>query len=348
MAPERAKPNQPVSKLDPKMAATLRHSNALAAPPTSTRRPRPANPLFRLRLAIVACCYLALSIKLGGLILERQQVVAWLGITLIVANFGNGSGAIKQLVRDWIPLFGVVLAYDYSRGAADSVGMPVHWSLPITFDELLFGEVPSVRLQRWMNIGSTPHWYEAITAAIYVSHFFLTYVVLAALWATDRELWGRYFRAFIAASAIGLIGYVLMPMAPPWMAAEQGLIGEVTRSTNNGWTYLNISVARLVVDHGQRLSNNVAAFPSLHLAFSALPLFMFWSRARVSTAFGLVLRVVLIAYPIAMAFSIVSSGEHYVLDLIAGLVCAGLSAKIANRLVDRKVERGQPMGLLQE
>lgn len=341
MASERAETNKPAPKLNAQMAASLRQTSALAATPVSRRRRRPAALVFRFRLVLVACCYALFSIKLGGLVLEHHLIVAWLCILLIVASLGGPGGATKKIVRDWIPIFGILLAYDYSRGAADTLGMPVHWSLPIAFDQLLFGEVPTVRLQRWMNIGTSPHWYEALTAGIYVSHFFFTYIVLAVLWAKQRELWGRYFRAFIITSIIGILGYILMPMAPPWMAAEQGLIGDVTRSTNNGWTYLGIDIANTVLNHGQRLSNNVAAFPSLHLAFSALPLFMFWARARHWH------KAVLLIYPIAMAFSIVSSGEHYVLDIIAGFACAGLSAKIANRLVDKKVARDQPMGLLQ-
>lgn len=317
----RRRDSTPVEPLSPGAAATLKEATTLtidAAPPEQ-------HPLFRLRLMVVGCAYLIYSALLGGVIFERQQIILWLCITLIVANLGKSRGAIERVVRDWAPMFGVILAYDYSRGAADTLGFPVQWNLPIAFDEAIFGEVPAVSLQRWLDIGPQAHWWEAITALVYVSHFFLTYIVLAALWAKNRSLWSRYFRGFIVLSFSGIATYILLPTAPPWLAAEQGLIGDITRSTTNGWRYLGIEIADKVVNNGRRLSNDVAALPSLHLAFSALPLFMFWKASRPW------LRAIMVVYPFAMAFSIVSSGEHYVFDVLMGFIYAAASAALANR-----------------
>jgi membrane-associated phospholipid phosphatase len=62
--------------------------------------------------------------------------------------------------------------------------------------------------------------------------------------------------------------------------------------------------------------NEVAALPSLHSAYTLLPLLFFWSSARVWQ------RVLLVLYPLAMGFSLVYTGEHYVFDIVLGWVYA--------------------------
>jgi membrane-associated phospholipid phosphatase len=60
----------------------------------------------------------------------------------------------------------------------------------------------------------------------------------------------------------------------------------------------------------------VAAVPSLHAAYPVLVLLFFWGRARPW------LRALLVAYPLAMAFTLVYGGEHYVFDVVLGWVYA--------------------------
>lgn len=313
-------------KLDPKIATSLAEATTLFIDPNQAEQ----HLFYRLRLLIVACCFIIYSYILGGIIFERTQVLLWLLIALIVANLGKSKGAIMSVARDWTPIFLVVIAYDFSRGAADTLGFPIQWDLPAAFDRAIFGEIPTVTLQRWLNISDQPQWWEAISTLVYVTHFVVPYVVMAGLWYHNRDAWSRYFRAFVILSSAGIVTYVLLPTAPPWLASEEGLIGEVTRSTNNGWMYMGLTVAGKVMHTGRSMVNDVAALPSLHAAFSSLPLFAFWSRSNRC------LQTLLATYPLAMAFSIVSSGEHYVFDILVGFAYAGLSIAAANRLVDRR------------
>lgn len=336
--PDQAKHRVP--KLEPGMAASLREATTLkfdtSTGPSSiaTETRAEPHPLYRLRLLIVLSFFIIYSSALGGIIFEREQIIAWLLITLVVANLGKTDGAAINVIRDWAPMYAVIIAYDYSRGAADTLGFPTQWNLPIAFDQAVFGgEVPTVTLQRWLDISSRTQWWEALTALVYVSHFFVPYLLLAALWQKDREMWSRYFRAFVVLSFSGIATYILLPTAPPWLASQEGLIGELTRSTNNGWHYMGLSIASQVISNGQATANDIAALPSLHAAFAALPMFMLWAKANRPS------RVVLAAYPLAMAFAIVSSGEHYVFDVLTGFCYAGLSASVANRIFDRKQRR---------
>ena len=55
---------------------------------------------------------------------------------------------------------------------------------------------------------------------------------------------------------------------------------------------------------------------SLHAAFPVLILLFFWGGARWWW------RILLVAYPLAMAFTLVYGGEHYVTDVLAGWIYA--------------------------
>src|SRR5262249_50651607 len=70
---------------------------------------------------------------------------------------------------------------------------------------------------------------------------------------------------------------------------------------------------------GQAGVSLVAAVPSLHVAFCALVAFFLWSR--ISRRW---LRPLLLLYPLAMGFTLISTGEHYFFDVALGWVYAGL------------------------
>jgi membrane-associated phospholipid phosphatase len=80
-------------------------------------------------------------------------------------------------------------------------------------------------------------------------------------------------------------------------------------------------------------SNPVAAMPSLHTAFAVLVALMIGARLRSRW------RYLLALYPVAMGFTLVYTGEHYVLDLIAGVVYALVVHAALNRWEARRAAR---------
>src|SRR3954469_25336465 len=82
------------------------------------------------------------------------------------------------------------------------------------------------------------------------------------------------------------------------------------------WDHLGVPAMQSVYEDG-RLVNTVAAMPSLHAAYPFMLLLFFWSSA------GRVVRVGLSLYTIAMAFTLVYGGEHFIADILAGWAMAG-------------------------
>jgi membrane-associated phospholipid phosphatase len=78
-----------------------------------------------------------------------------------------------------------------------------------------------------------------------------------------------------------------------------------------------------------KLYNPVAAFPSVHLAFATVT-----SAAILVSTEGAAARALALAYPPAVAFTVLVTANHYVVDVLAG-TALGLGALWAARALER-------------
>ncbi len=248
----------------------------------------------------------------SGLTFERPILLAWLMGAAIVATLGRPGGGVVPVLRDWLPYGLALTAYDFTRGAADQVGMPLQVRMPIEIDKFLFvGRVPNVEVQRWLGpFGNHVAWWEVPIALTYASHFVVPFVIPAMLWVRNRERFRAWRRRFFTVVGLGLVTYVLLPTVPPWMASKNGEIGPVARVANRGWRRLGVHFADRVFEFGQRTVNVVAALPSLHAAFAGLAAAFFWAQTPRWA------RPLLALYPAMMAFTLIEGGEHYVFDIL--------------------------------
>lgn len=281
-----------------------------------------ATPVSLRTVASVAYgVVLVASLVWRGIPYDRSELFVWIAAGLVVVTPGDARRRVLAVLRDWLPLLVLLVAYDYSRGAADRLGMPLQADYVIAFDRWLFGEVPTVWLQERLYRAGEVAWWEGLVAVVYASHFVVPFVVPAVLWARDRSGWSAWVRRFVTVTAIGLAGYVLLPTVPPWLAARVGRIDPVRRTAVRGFDVIGLEVAERWLETGRGTVNLVAAMPSLHAAYAMLVAVFLWPRVR-STAW----RAVLAGYPLAMAFVLVASGEHYVADVLAGWAVVGVAA----------------------
>jgi membrane-associated phospholipid phosphatase len=250
-----------------------------------------------------------------GIPVQRELVILWTCGALACASLGRPPREILQLLADWLPIVAALGAYDLTRGAADSLGIGVHYHPMIAFDRFLFGEVPTVWLQEHLY-QPTVQWWDVAFALVYTSYFILPFALAGLLWARDRLAFLGFARRLVTLALAGLATYVAFPAAPPWLASETGLIGEVHRSSSRGFEALGVGTASLFSE-GQRVSNQVAAVPSLHAAFTMLVALFLWGRVRRR------LRPLLLLYPLAMGLTLVATGEHYFFDVVLGWLYAG-------------------------
>ncbi|MEO6822331.1 MAG: phosphoesterase PA-phosphatase, partial [Candidatus Nanopelagicales bacterium] len=84
-----------------------------------------------------------------GIPVDRFQQNLWILSGIVVVGLGNPTRSLWRMLLDWLPFILLLYLYDFSRGAAERLGMPVHVNEAIAFDRWLFGgNVPTVWLQQ--------------------------------------------------------------------------------------------------------------------------------------------------------------------------------------------------------
>ena len=262
---------------------------------------------------------LVVFIATQGFPFDRGYQTLWILSGLVAASVGRTWRHVGRIFVDWIPVIVILYLYDFSRHAAEALGRPVAITPQIDADRLLFfGVVPTVWLQEHVYDPNATHWWDALGSLWYISHFLGVWVIAAILYLINRDHWFKWTRALVALSFAGLITFALIPTAPPWYAAREGILPAIDRISTRGLDMVGLHGAKQLIDLGAATANDVAAIPSLHTAFAVLIAVWFWPRVPVKQRWWL--RPFLVAYPIVMLAVLVYSGEHYVIDGIVGAI----------------------------
>lgn len=257
-----------------------------------------------------------------GIPFDRAGQTLWILGGFAAVAVGRPWRRMILVLRDWAAFLAILYVYDYSRGAARLLGSTVQVAGPIAWDKALFGGVlPTTWLQAHLYDPSRIHWYDVVAALVYITHFILAWVIAAVLYVRNRTLWFKWARAIVTLSFSALVVFMVMPAAPPWYAANvEHLIPPVARISTRGLDPIGLRMANELIKQGRAVANDVAAFPSLHTAFAVMASLFFFSMVPKRHRFWL--RPLLVTYPFAMLAALVYSGEHYVVDGIAGAAFA--------------------------
>lgn len=234
----------------------------------------------------------------------------------VVAAFllGHRRGAGGLLAAYFVGL----AFFTQLRDAADETGAAALSAYVIDWELWMFGGIaPSAWLQsRIGGVGPEPGWVAYISAFIHWLWFVFPHATVVGAYFLARKAAPRVILTMTAVFYLGVALYFLTPTAPPWMAAEQGLLEGVVRAMHGvGPAILGESLYNGAFE-ALAEPNPSAAMPSLHFAASF-----------VAVLIGLVLRsralvLISLVYSLALAFALVYLGEHYVADILAGAAVA--------------------------
>jgi membrane-associated phospholipid phosphatase len=151
-----------------------------------------------------------------------------------------------------------------------------------------------------------------------------TVIGLALLWVYLRrhDSFSRFRNTILLANLVGLLGFWLMPTAPPWMFPDKGFVDGVNHSS-----------ALL-----QSLGNSYAAMPSLHAADALIVGFFLVSTSRTIWA-----KALWAVWPLWVWFCVIATANHYLLDVLAGIVVA-IAALLATAWGPRLFARLRGLG----
>jgi hypothetical protein len=241
----------------------------------------------------------------------------------VAAPIGLSVAARRTPARDigvvLLQMWGYIAHYEMPNDDPEALERRVRVAYPVRIDRAIgFGTTPTLRLQRAFG---RPGRFAAFEKVLVWSHWVWFAVPHGtALWLLlrRREHFERGATRIYATFDLGLIGYWALPTAPPWYAAKAGLMAD-------GRTP---ELRRMMVEYGEdfwgdrwtRLygvlgGNPLAAMPSLHFATSV-------QAARVLSETGRVAGILGWAYTGTLGLALVYLGEHYVVDLMAGLALA--------------------------
>ena len=163
---------------------------------------------------------------------------------------------------------------------------------------------------------------------IYASlHYLVTPIVLVWLAVRHRDGYRRGRNALLIATALGLVGFWLLPTAPPRLLDAGAFLDTMAVFSDWGWWGEAASAPRGM----EGMSNQYAALPSLHVGWAL------WCALQVrSNTSSRVLRRWAWTYPALITLVVMATANHYLLDAVAGAAVVLVGHHVAGRLAARR------------
>jgi hypothetical protein len=211
--------------------------------------------------------------------------------------------------------FGFLAAYQVARGFADrnpTRAFTNGWRV-IGLEQRLAG-LGELTLQGWTQSSRV---LETLVSWTYWNSEF-TVIGLALLWVYFRRnaAFTRFRNTILLANVLGLLGYVFLPTAPPRFFTSMGFTDTLGQfgGLNHGSGLVQLA------------ANPYAAMPSLHSADALIVGVILASVVRSPFA-----KAVWVLWPAWVWFAVMATGNHFWLDVLAGIVLAVIALAIVYR-----------------
>jgi membrane-associated phospholipid phosphatase len=166
---------------------------------------------------------------------------------------------------------------------------------------------PELSLDRWL---ASHHTLATILANYYDNaHFVVTLGLLGYLWWARADLYRPLRNSLVLVNVIGFVVFWRFPVAPPRMLDG---FTDVVASTHAFGSWHTGPLASQ--------ANQLAAMPSLHMAWAAWCGLALW---RISARRSV--RALALLYPCLTALAVLATGNHFVLDIVGGLLALALA-----------------------
>jgi hypothetical protein len=227
--------------------------------------------------------------------------------------------------REVLLIAAIYAAYEFTRGVGD-VDVPSAFANGHAIMHL--EQVWHLAPERVLNEALAHVTFVAVIASYFYSvmHYLVTPGVLIWMYRKHRGRYGPARTALAVSTVIGLLGFLLLPTAPPRMIRSSGVQDTLAHTQQWGWWSGEGSVPRGLGG----LSNQFAAMPSLHVGWSIWcgVLIAMYAQRRWVKALG-------VMYPIATTLVVMATGNHYLLDAVAGAVTMGTGALLTMLVLRR-------------
>jgi hypothetical protein len=175
---------------------------------------------------------------------------------------------------------------------------------------------PELTLNRWL--AARPGLGLVLADYYDIAHFAVTLGLLGWIWYARPDIFRPLRNSLVLINVIGLVIFWRYPLAPPRMLTGAGFT-DVVANTHAFASWHTGSLAQ----H----ANELAAMPSLHIAWAA------WSALVIWRAWGnRFARAAGILYVALTALIVMATGNHYLMDIVGGLLTMALAVVLGDRL----------------
>ncbi len=218
-----------------------------------------------------------------------------------------------------LQMWAYLATYQMPNDDPEALERRVKVAYPVRIDKVVgVGKTPTLRLQRLLGRPGPFRAWEKVLVWSHWLWFLFPHGTVAYLLLRHPERFPRGAAHIYATFDLGLTGYWGLPTAPPWYAAKAGLMDDG----------LTPELRRMMVEYGEEFwgsgwgplygflgGNPLAAMPSLHFATSVTAAHLLAETGPIAGAVGW-------TYAGTLGVALVYLGEHYVVDLVAGLALA--------------------------
>jgi hypothetical protein len=257
----------------------------------------------------------------------------------LAATTGAASVARPRAIRSrWWVEVGVIVWLCWVYDAITNLApLRLHVALSHASDMLHLEQRlhidPELSLDRWL---AGHHTLGLVLSDYYDNaHFVMTLGLLGYLWWRRADLYKSLRNSLVLVNVLAFVVFWLYPVAPPRMLKG---FTDVVASTHAFGSWHTGALAT----H----ANQLAAMPSLHIAWAAWCALALWRISARRWVRGLAL-----LYPCVTALAVLATGNHFVLDIVGGLVVLALAVALVriatvwrdrSRSIRNPPPRGQP------
>ncbi len=283
-----------------------------------TGLPDPPVPFFSAKhllwTTVISAGYLLLSHWLIGY--KQDQ------LSLVILF--NACYYLSRITRKFILGFSIFIVFwmifDFMKAFPNYLYQEVHIEDLYTAEKKMFGIVDGKLLRSPSEYWLVNH---TVMLDLLTGFFYLSWVPVplgfaAFLFFRNREWFLQFSLTFLLVNILGFIIYYVYPAAPPWYVQEYGFAFEAgtpghTAGLARFDAFFDVTIFKSLYE---KSSNVFAAMPSLHSAYPLVVLYYGWKfRLKwINLFFAIIM--------LGIWFSAVYTSHHYVLDVIAGILCA--------------------------
>lgn len=248
--------------------------------------------------------------------LPKPAVIATAAAAPVALCIATPRTRTRDVAACALQMWAYLAAYEMPHDDAEALERRVRIDYPVRVNRIVgLGTPPTLRLQRLLSEPGSIRRFEKLLVWTHWLWFTVPHAACAYVLIRRRERFGRAAALTYAVFDLGALCYWLVPTAPPWYAAAQGRL-EDDRTPR---------VRRMMIEYGEQFwkhrwgplysllgGNPLAAMPSLHFATSVNAAHLLAEAGPVEGALGW-------TYALTLGVALVYLGEHYVVNLLAGL-----------------------------